>query len=79
MTRACDRFRYLVASQNLADGGGRDPVAQAPQLTLDTGVAPRRILAGQVKNQAARRRRDPALLQDPADRSLADAVAQSAK
>ena len=43
--------RDAVASQNLADGGSGDPMAQTPQLALDPGVAPRRIVAGQLQDQ----------------------------
>lgn len=43
--------RDPVASQNLADGGGGDPVPQAPQLALDPGVAPRRIVPRQPEDQ----------------------------
>jgi len=40
-----------VASQNLADGGCGDSVAQTPQFALDPGVAPRRIVASQPQDQ----------------------------
>jgi len=37
--------------KNLANGGGSDPMAQASQLALDPGVAPRPIIAGQPEDQ----------------------------
>ena len=43
--------RDAVASQNLADSGSGDPTAKASQLSLDPGVAPRRIVASQLEYQ----------------------------
>ncbi|MEY9860736.1 hypothetical protein ABH935_006373 [Catenulispora sp. GAS73] len=41
-----------MASQNLADGGCGDPVAQAAHLALDPGVAPRRVVPRQPEVQS---------------------------
>jgi hypothetical protein len=40
------------AAQDAADGGGADAVAKAPQLALDAGRAPGRVLPGQAQDQA---------------------------
>ena len=40
-----------LAMRRLADRGGGDPMAQTPQLALDSGVAPRPVFSGQPKDQ----------------------------
>jgi hypothetical protein len=45
------RWWYAQPSEDPADGGGADPVAEAAQLTADSLVAPAGIVPGQLLDQ----------------------------